>query len=80
MATFFEGMFFKISISFSLKIKQKLSCSIFKSLDHSMMFLVVLITFEPILVGFLRFSTNTEMIDDGPHSEMVTHLLCHVTS
>ena len=47
-------------------IKQKLSCSIFKYLDRFMVFLFVLITFEPVLDGFLRFSTNPEIQDGGP--------------
>ena len=55
---YFERHVFVISISFSLKIKQKLSCSIFKSLHNFMVFLFVLVTFEPILDGFWRFWTN----------------------
>ena len=44
-----------------------------------MMFIVVSITFEPILDGFLRFWTDSE-IQDGRHSEMITQLLRHMTS
>ena len=48
-----------------------------------MVFLFVLITFEPILDGFLRIWTNPEiqlMVDqDGRHSETITQLLRHVT-
>ena len=73
-------MFFKISISLSLKIKEKLSCNIFfKSLDHFMMLLLVLITWDSILRDFLTFWTNPE-IQDSRHSEMITQLLRHVTS
>ena len=60
------NMFFKISISLSLKIKQRFSLAFFESLDQFMMFLFVLITFEPILDGFLRFWTNPEIQDRGP--------------
>ena len=48
-----------------------------------MVFLFVLITFEPILDGFWRIWTNQEIQDGGPrwpHSEMITQLLRHVTS
>ena len=44
-----------------------------------MVFLFVLITFDPILNNSLRFWTNLE-IQDGRHSEMITQLLRHVTS
>ena len=58
------------------KIKQKLSSSIFlKSLDRFMLFLFVLITFEPILDGFLRFWRNpkSKMADrDCRRSDMIT--------
>ena len=47
------------------KIKQKLSSSIF-FLDRFMVFLFVLITFEPILDGFLRVWKNPEIQDGGP--------------
>ena len=49
---------------FNLKIKQKLSYSIFKSV-LGMSLLFVLITFEPILEVFLRFWTNPEIQDSG---------------
>ena len=58
-------MFLKISISLCLQIKGKLSCSVFKSLDHFMI-LFVLITFDSILGDFLRFWANPEIQDGGP--------------
>ena len=59
-------MFFKISISLITKFKTKLSCNILKCLDHFMGFLLVLITLEPILDGFLRIWANPEIPDGGP--------------
>ena len=75
----FTDMFFKISISLCLKIKQKLSCSLFMSLDHFMMFLFLLVTFESILEN--EENQKSKMVDkDGHHSEMVMQLLRHVKS
>ena len=54
-----------------------------ESLAHFMAFLFVLVTFERILDGFMRFWTNPETQDgdqDSRHSEMVLLLLRHVTS
>ena len=48
------------------KIKQQLSCSVFQSLDHFMVFFFVSITFDSILDDFLRFRTDPEMLDGGP--------------
>ena len=48
-----------------------------------MVFLFVLITFEPILDGFIGFGQiqKSKMADqDGRHSEMIKLLLSHVTS
>ena len=47
-----KGVFFKISISLIKKIKKSFLVAIFKSLDRFMVFLFVLIIFEPILDGF----------------------------
>ena len=55
-----------------------LSGSIFKSLDHFMVFLFILFAFEPSLDGCFRFWTNPE-IQDGGHSEMITRLFPPVT-
>ena len=43
-----------------------LSGSIFKSLDHFMVFLFILFAFEPSLDGCFRFWTNPEIQDGGP--------------
>ena len=40
-----------------------------------MVFLFVLITFYPILNGFLKFWTNSDIQDGGRHSEMIRHLM-----
>ena len=54
-----------------------------------MVFLLILITFESFLDGFLRSWTNPEIQDgrprwpldqDGRHPKMITQLLCHVMS
>ena len=48
-----------------------------------MVFLFVLITFEPILDDFLKIWINPEIQDDGPrcrHSEMVGQLLRYMMS
>ena len=53
----------------SCKIKQKLSCGILKPLEHFMVFLFVLITFQLILDGFWGFGQiqKSKMADpDGP--------------
>ena len=55
-----------------------------KFLDHFITFLLVFITFEPILDGFWRFWTNPEIQDgtvdqDGRHSGMITQY-AYVTS
>ena len=60
------GMFFKILISLSLKIKGSFLVAFFKSEDHFMMFLFVLITFDSILGDIMRFWTNPEIQDGGP--------------
>ena len=46
----FAGFFF--SISLIVKLDKSLPVAFFKFLDHIMVFLFVLITFEPILDGF----------------------------
>ena len=52
---------------FVLKDKQKFSCMIyFKFLDHFGVFLFLLITFEPVLDGFLRIWTNPQIQGGGP--------------
>ena len=43
---------FKISISLILKVNKSFLVVFFKSLEHSMVFLFVLIIFEPILDSF----------------------------
>ena len=58
-------MFFKISIShYKKKNKKSFLVAFFKSSDHFMVFLFVLITLEPILDGYLRIWANPE-IQDG---------------
>ena len=61
------GKFFKISISLIKKNNNKMFLAgIFKFLDHFMVFLFDLITFEPILDGCLRSWINLEIQDGGP--------------
>ena len=65
------------------KIKTSFLVAIFKSLDRFIVFLFVLITFEPILDGFGGFGQiqKSKMADqDDRHSELITQLLRHVTS
>ena len=49
-----------------------------------MVFLFVLITFEPILDGFFggfgQIQKSKMAVQDDRHSEMITQLYCHVTS
>ena len=80
MATiFWQACFSKFQLLLFKRLNKSFLVAFFKSLDHFMVFLFVLITFEPILDGFLRIWTNPE-IQDGRHSEMITQLLRHVTS
>ena len=70
-------------ISPILKLNKSFLVAFFKSLDHFMVFLFVLITFDPSMDDFLRFRQiqKSKMVDqDGCHSEMVTQLLRHVMS
>ena len=60
------GMFSKFQFLLLQKIKTSFLVAIFKSLDRFMVFLFVLITFEPILDGFWRIWTNPETQDGGP--------------
>ena len=79
MATiFWQACFFKISMSLLFKIKQKLSCSIFKSWDHFMVFLFVLITFDRFWTVFWSFGQiqiSKMAGQDGRHSQMIRHLM-----
>ena len=43
-----------------------------------MVFLLVLITFEPVFGGFRQFQKSKMADQDGSHSEMITQLLRHV--
>ena len=80
---YFDRLVFQNFDFFYFKVKQKLSCSIFIYLDRFMVFLFVLMTFDPILDGF--FSTfrkieKSKMADqDGRHSDMITQLRRHKT-
>ena len=49
-----------------IKKEKSFLVAVFKSLDHFMVFLFVLITLEPILDGFLRIWANPEIQDGGP--------------
>ena len=53
------GVFFKVSISLIKKNEKSSLLAFFNSLDYFMVFLFALITFEPILDGFLRIWTNS---------------------
>ena len=54
--TFWQAYFFKISISLILKLNKSFIVVFFNSLAHFMAFLVVLITFDPILVACVQTS------------------------
>ena len=63
---FYRHVFQNFSFSYlKVKIKGFLQ-HFFKYLDVFMMFLFVLITFEPILGVFLRIWANSEIQDGGP--------------
>ena len=59
------------------QLEKKLFVIFSKSLDYFKAFLFVLIIFEPILDGFLKYWKNPEIQDggplDGPHSDMITY-------
>ena len=61
-----KGMLFKNSISLILKSNKSFFVAFFKSSEHFMVVLFLLITFELILDGFLRFWTNPEIQDGRP--------------
>ena len=77
-------MFFKISISLSLKIKGKLSWSMFLAFSSFYDVFICFNYFDSILSDILRVWTEikkSKMVDqDGRHSEMITQLLRHMTS
>ena len=56
----------EIAISLVLKLNKKFLVAFFKSLDHFVVSLFLLITFDPILDDFVRFQTNSEIQDGGP--------------
>ena len=56
----FAGIFFKISISLILRLDKSFL------VDHFVVFLFVLITFDLILDDFFGFWTNPEIQDGGP--------------
>ena len=75
-------MFIYLIFSY-FKIKKKsFLVAVFKSLDHFILFLFALITFDPIFDDFLRFGQiqKSKMADqDGRYSETISQLLRHVT-
>ena len=67
MATIFlEACFFKVSSSLILKLNKNFLEKFFKSLDHFVVFLFVLITFDLILDEFRGFWSNPKIQDGGP--------------
>ena len=77
---FDKHVFSKLQFPY-FKIKQRLSCSIFKVLRSFYVFLLVLVTFDPILDDFVEALDKSKMADQhGRHSVLITQLLRHIAS
>ena len=66
MTYFDRHVFQHFNLSYLKNFKRSFLVALFKSLDLFLLFLFVLITFEPILDDFLRIWTNPEIQDSGP--------------